>query len=128
MEGDIIGARSSKEIAKRNHVCFNAAMNPVTRGWNHLRAMAVGAACILALLAPQAFGAPAPIISLIINPEAAKPVQHGCAILKACLEGKGAHVETGVNFEDAPGETIIVAGLASGGSESSRLMRELQLT
>jgi len=100
-------------------------MAPVTAALRRMPAAGAGVACLLAVVPPPTTTL---AVSLIINDDAAGPVQHGLAKLRLVLEEEGARIEQTSSLQQAKGEAVVVAGLASGGGEPAKLITELRLT
>jgi len=103
-------------------------MAPVATGLKRTLTLAASVASLLTLFLPPTFAAAAPLVSLVINEEAAKPVQHGLGKLKESLQAKGAPIEEAVSLQRAGGKMVVIVGLASGAGETAKLIAELKLS
>src|ERR1019366_3990798 len=109
-------------------LCLNVAMAPLAAIRQRRIVVVLGLVGILLALAPVASAAVAPMVSLIIDDSSAKPLQHGIGKLKLALQQKGVSLEEVASLRAANGDTVVVAGLASGPGEAARLISELRLT
>lgn len=86
-------------------------------------------ACLLAPPPPQAVGgAPPHTITLVATEDATKPVRHGLAKLDEALRARGATVRQVASLEKADGGMVLVAGIASGEDEVTKLLADLNLS
>ncbi|MCX6926617.1 MAG: hypothetical protein NT154_25925, partial [Verrucomicrobia bacterium] len=66
-------------------------------------------------------------MSLVTGHIAEKPVQHGLEKLKLALQQKGVQVEEAGTMQAASGDSVVVAGLASGEGDAAKLIAEMKL-
>jgi hypothetical protein len=90
----------------------------------HLR----GVVCLLAVFSFVACGASNPTVSLVISDNGGGPIQHGLEKLRQALLENGATLEQTASLQQAKGERVVVAGLASGAGEAAKLVADLRLT
>src|ERR1035438_5439008 len=118
----------SKKVARNCSLWLNPAMTPLAATRQRRMVGVLGLVGLLVALAPLASPAWVSGVSLVIGDSTAKPVQHGVGKLKLALQQKGVSLEEAASFRAANGDTVVVAGLASGPGEAARLISELRLT
>src|SRR5512133_726991 len=115
----------SKTIANHSALCFNPPMTsaPPLLKWMLAIAAAIGSLCTDS----PARAASAPTVSLILNDDAPKPVQHGVTKLETSLLARGVSLERTASLGTAKAHQIVVAGLARGSGEAARLVAKMNL-
>ena len=84
-------------------------------------------ACLLQLLTSLAPAATPVKVSLVSDVTTAPPVQHGLDKLKRALAQNGVTTAELASVRNADGDTVVVAGLASGVGEAARVLADLKL-
>src|ERR1039458_1871403 len=111
----------SKTVARNCSLWLNPAMTPLAATRQRRMVVVAGLVGILLALAPLASAAVVPKVSLVVGDSPAKPTQHGVGKLKLALQQKGVSLEEAASFRAANGDTVVVAGLASGPGEAATL-------
>ncbi len=107
--------------------CLNPAVTPIAAILKRILPVAFGVLSLLAIFPPATFAADAPLVSLVIRADTAKPIQHGLSKLKEALQAKGVSLAEAASFQRANGRFVVIASLTSDIGETATLLTELKL-
>ncbi len=119
---------TSNNLANQRLFWLNHSMTPVGALLKGMLAVVAGGLYIVPLLLSFSATAATPGVSLIIQDNTTKPVQHGLSKLTKALQTKGIEVQAMESFSKATINNVIVAGFSSGNGPTATLIAEMSLT